>query len=114
MSWKIEVYETPQGRGVVEEYIDSLQDATKAKLIHQIDLLKEFGPQLRMPNAKPVGNGLYELRVRGREESRIIYAYIKRQTIYLLHGFTKKTSAIPRKDIQVALSRKKEVESSIT
>lgn len=77
----------------------------------RINLLKEFGPRLGMPYVKPVGNGLFELRVRGKQEVRILYAYVRGDTIYLLHGFVKKTQTIPRKELNIALKRQKEVDS---
>ncbi|NTW57342.1 MAG: type II toxin-antitoxin system RelE/ParE family toxin, partial [Chlorobiaceae bacterium] len=32
-----------------------------------IELLMEFGPDLRMPHSKALGNGLFELRARGKD-----------------------------------------------
>ena len=64
-----------------------------------------------MPHAKPLGDGLYELRVRGKEEIRTIYVYQKGKTIIILHGFKKKTMAISRRDLKIALQRKKEVDN---
>ena len=62
-----------------------------------------------MPHAKPVGDGLYELRVHGKEEVRTIYIYQKVRTIIILHGFKKKTMAISKRDLNIAIQRKKEV-----
>jgi phage-related protein len=63
-----------------------------------------------MPNAKSIGGGLYEIRVRGKQEVRILYVFAKKDPIYLLHGFLKKTQAIPKRELAIALTRKKEVE----
>lgn len=101
----IKLYETPSGRKVVNEFIESLQPQTKAKLIRQVELLEEFGPQLSMPHAKPIGGGLFELRVRGKQEVRIIYIYVETNTVYLLHGFLKKSQSIPKKEINIAKKR---------
>ena len=87
-----------------------LQDDTQAKLLRQIKLLEEFGPQTGMPHAKPIGDGLYELRVRGKQEVRILYIFVKRSAIYLLHGFLKKTEAIPNRELNIAKERKREIE----
>lgn len=106
----IKLYETPSGREVVNDFIESLQAPTKAKLICQLELLEEFGPKLAMPHAKPIGDGLFELRVRGKQEVRVIYAYVQNSTIYLLHAFLKKTRAIPQKELNTALNRKNEID----
>ena len=51
-----------------------------------------------MPHAKKFENYLYELRIRGKEEIRIIYGF-KGKTIYLLHGFKKtKTENAPERN----------------
>ncbi|MEJ0073767.1 MAG: type II toxin-antitoxin system RelE/ParE family toxin [Candidatus Saccharibacteria bacterium] len=114
MSWTIQLYESPSGHTPVEDFIRSLQPATIAKLRHQLNLLAEFGLQLGMPNAKPIGNGMFELRVRGREEVRALYLFHTGKTIIVLHGFKKKTMAISRKDLNIARGRKAEVENLIT
>ncbi len=111
MSWSIQLYETLTGQNPAEDFIKSLQPNTIAKLRNQINLLSEFGPKLTMPHAKPLGDGLYELRVRGKEEIRTIYVYQKGKTIIILHGFKKKTMAISRRDLKIALQRKKEVDN---
>lgn len=107
MTWDIGLYETPAGQPVVEDFIRKLQPKTQAKLIRQIELLEEFGAQLSMPHAKPMGGGLYELRVRGKQEVRIFYVFARGSTIYLLHSFIKKTQATPKKELEIAKSRQK-------
>lgn len=39
-----------------------------ASYAHLVGLLMELGPDLRMPHSRAMGNGLFELRPRGREE----------------------------------------------
>jgi phage-related protein len=111
VKFKVKFYETSEGRRVVKNFVNSLEAVTRSKVMTRINLLKEFGPKLSMPYAKPVGSGLFELRVRGKQEARVLYAYVKNDTIYLLHGFVKKTQVIPRKELRMALKRKKEVDS---
>jgi phage-related protein len=41
------------------------------------------------------------LRIRGIHEVRILYAFHK-SIIVLLHGFIKKSSKIPKKELQIA------------
>ena len=57
-----------------------------------------------MPHSKQLAKGLYELRVRGKEEVRILYCF-KKKDIYLLHGFKKQTQKTPGKEIEIALKR---------
>lgn len=111
MSWRVILYESKGGQKPIEDFVYLLQPSTQAKLARQIDLLEEFGPRLGMPNAKPIGDGLFELRVRGKQEVRMIYIFVLGKNIYLLHGFIKKAQAISRRDLGIARTRKKEIEN---
>ena len=63
-----------------------------------------------MPHAKAMGGGLIELRVRGRQEVRIFYAFALGKHIYLLHAFVKKTKTTPNRELVIARQRKAEIE----
>ena len=88
----------------IEKFIKSLEKQTIAKVIHTIDLLEEFGHRLGLPHSKKVRGELFELRVRGVQEIRILYTFHK-SYIVLLHGFIKKSQKIPKKEINKALAR---------
>ena len=75
-----------------------------------VELLMEFGPNLRMPHSRALGGGLFELRPRGREGfGRSLYCYISGQRVIILHAFLKKTRATPRGDLRIAYQRMEEV-----
>ncbi|MBT3864973.1 type II toxin-antitoxin system RelE/ParE family toxin [Candidatus Peregrinibacteria bacterium] len=57
-----------------------------------------------MPHSKKIDDKLFELRIRGKKEVRIIYCFY-RNTIILLHAFVKKTQKIPKRSILVAKNR---------
>lgn len=107
IAWNIETYETNSGEKVVDEFIKKQQPQAKAKIAHTVKLLKLYGNKLGLPHSKALGSGLYELRIRGKEELRIIYCFTKQKTIYLLHGFKKQTQQTPLKELNIALKRKK-------
>ena len=88
----------------VEDFIESLETVTIAKVLHIIELLRIHGHTLRMPYSKSIGGRLYELRVRGTQEVRIFYAFHEDSAI-LLHGFVKKSQKVPRKEIMRAQER---------
>ena len=85
----------------VEKFILSLEKQSIAKVLHTIDLLEIFGHTLAMPHAKKVGGKLFELRVRGQQEVRIFYSFFQ-NSIWLLHGFIKKSQKIPQREIRRA------------
>lgn len=90
----------------LEEFIKILEKSTIAKVLRAIDLLEKFGHQLEMPHSKNVGRGLFELRVRGKQEIRIFYTFSNNAAV-LLHGYIKKTQQIPGKELSTAQSRLK-------
>jgi len=57
-----------------------------------------------MPYSKPISRNLFELRIRGKQEIRILYCFFD-DKIYLLNAFIKKTKTTPNREIDVALKR---------
>ena len=104
MSWNVILFESSRGEKPVEELIKSLDEATIAKASQEIDLLEKHGAYLAMPHSRKLNNYLYELRIRGRQEIRILYSFVKKD-IYLLHAFKKKQQRTPRKEIEIARRR---------
>lgn len=76
------------------------------------ELLMEFGPNLRMPHSRAMGDGLFEIRPRGREGvGRAFYCFVVGQRIIILHAFIKKTQATPEQELKIARKRLKEVQN---
>ena len=89
----------------IEQFIESLEKQTIAKVLRTLDLLEKFGYELGMPHSKSLHKGLFELRIRGVQEVRLIYVY-HHDEIIVLHGFIKKGSKISRTDLNIAMKRK--------
>lgn len=105
--WSIDYYRSQPGRCPVEEFIDSLDTKSRARVARTLDLLEEFGTELGMPYARHLEKQLWELRVRhSRNQYRVIYYLATGQTFVLLHGFTKKTGPVPRSDMEIAERRR--------
>lgn len=104
--WNIIFFELSRKDKPVQEFIESLEKKTIAKVIHNIDLLERFGSELKMPHVKKLNREIYELRIRGGEEIRLLFCY-RAKDIVLLHGFKKKSQKTPRKELDTALSRLK-------
>jgi phage-related protein len=109
MPWTIEYYQSGNGKYPVEEFIDSLEKKSQARIARILDLLEEFGIDLGMPYARYLEKQLWELRVRlGRNRYRIIYFLPTGKTFIMLHGFSKKTDVTPRADLEIANNRREE------
>ena len=109
MPWTIEYYQSGNGKYPVEEFIDSLEKKSQARIARTLDLLEEFGIGLGMPYARYLEKQLWELRVRlGRNRYRIIYFLPTGKTFIMLHGFSKKTDAAPRADLEIANNRRED------
>lgn len=104
MNWIILEYETKRGERPVTEFIKQQRPQAVAKISHFIDLLIVYGSILAFPHAKKLVENIFELRIRGREELRILYGF-KGKTIYLLHGFKKQTRKTPSKELEIAKQR---------
>ncbi len=78
-----------------------------------VELLIDFGPEVRMPHSRPLGRGLFELRVHGREGiGRVLYCYITGQRVVILHAFVKKDQATPERELAIARRRLKQVQDA--
>lgn len=103
--WTILTFETSSGEKPIDEFIKGQQPSAKAKIAHIVKLLRQHGNKLGMPYSKALGSGLYELRIRGKEELRILYVFTPQRTIYLLHAFKKQKQETPQKELDLALQR---------
>jgi len=106
VEWTVLLYKSKRNESSVEEFIEKQQPQAQAKILHQINLLQLYGSKLGMPHSKIIISGIYELRIRGKEEIRIFYCF-SMKTIYLLHGFKKQTQKTPQKELKIALRRYK-------
>jgi phage-related protein len=107
MLWNIEFYQSASGKYPVEEFINSLEAKSQARIARTLDLLEEFGIELEMPYTRHLEKQLWELRIRvGRNRYSIIYFLNTGKTFILIHGFSKKTDAVSRADIEIAKNRR--------
>jgi phage-related protein len=96
----------------VKTVIESWPDGILADYARNVELLMEFGPNLRMPHSRAMGGGLFELRPRGREGiGRVFYCFVIGQRVVILHAFVKKTADTPEQELKIARKRMKEVQN---
>ena len=94
----------------VLDEIESWPVGVLADYARLVELLMEFGPDLRMPHSRMLGGGLFELRPRGREGiERALYCFVVSQRVVVLHAFIKETQSTPQHDLDIARQRMREV-----
>ncbi len=109
--WDVDDYRTEAGGRPVREFLTGLSKPAKPKVYAALAMLEQYGNLLKMPRSKPMGAGLYELRIAHSEGAiRILYCFRPERRIVLLHGFVKKTEQTSKGDLDVARSRKRAVE----
>ncbi|MCC7437248.1 MAG: type II toxin-antitoxin system RelE/ParE family toxin [Armatimonadetes bacterium] len=105
MNWEIRYYNER-----VWQLILDLPPKLLARYLHLADLMAEFGSNLGMPHTRSMGSGLLELRVKASEGiARVFYCTVVGKTIVILHVFVKKSQATPKKELELARRRMKEV-----
>ena len=58
---------------------------------------------------RAVGAGVFEIRVHRPGEWRVIYVAARREAVYVLHAFAKKSRATRREDIELARRRYRQI-----
>jgi phage-related protein len=97
-------YFNPRILAIIEAWPEDIL-ADYAKLV---ELLLEHGPNLRMPHSRSLGEGLFELRPRGREGiGRALYCFLVGKRVSVVHAFIKKTEQTPEQDLKIARKRVK-------
>ena len=81
-----------------------------ADYVRLMELLTEHGPSLRLPHSRALGDGLFELRPRGRSGiGRAFYCFLLGKKVVVLHAFIKKSQQTPDNQLKMARKRLKEV-----
>ncbi|MCK5715911.1 MAG: type II toxin-antitoxin system RelE/ParE family toxin [Thiomargarita sp.] len=105
MNWKVTFYNSK-----VE--IDTLAFPTGilANFLHIAEMIETIGLNLGKPYIGYLGDGLYEIRARGKEGiGRSMYCTTTGKEVVILHSFIKKTQKTPKKDLNLAKKRMRDI-----
>ena len=88
--WEIEFYETESGKKVILDFLESLPVKHRARAIREIELLEEFGTDLKMPHVKQIDGKLWELRIKIKimpqaEFERMLGELTAEQKVYAIY-----------------------------
>jgi len=105
MSFEIEYFHERVLHDIESWPVDVLADYARL-----VELLIEHGPSLRLPHSRALGDGLFELRPRGRSGiGRAFYCFLVGKRVIVLHAFIKKSQETPDRELKLARKRMKEV-----
>lgn len=105
MTYTLHFYNAP-----VQAEIEGWPAGINASFTRIAEQMVETGPNLGLPYTRPLGDGLFEIRAKGKEGiGRAFFCALVGRRIVILHGFIKKTQQTPDKELKLARKRLKEV-----
>ena len=106
MAWSVETL-----NAAVDAEVNALPADMRAQLTRISFMIEEFGlERMHEPHVKHLQGPLWEMRMRGRGGiSRALYVAARGKRVVIVRAFMKKTQKTPGREIELALSRAKEV-----
>ena len=106
VAWIVELLDTR-----VRDELEVLPADMKARFQKIVELIQTHGlERMREPHVKHLEGPLWEMRMKGRDGiSRAIYVTARGRRIVVVRVFVKKTPKTPRRELDLALERAKEL-----
>ena len=109
--FSIEYYTLPDGHRPVNEFLMGLSVKMRVKAVNSLELLEQYGNQLREPYSKAMGDGIFELRVQFSSDiTRFFYFFYAGNKIIVTNGFIKKSQRTPPAELEKAKRYKQDYE----
>jgi len=106
MDWEILYYSDE-----VQETIGAWPVGIRAYYARITERMSAFGPNLGMPFTDSLGQGLFEIRARGKEGiGRAFFCTLVERKILILHAYIKKSQKTPARELEVARKRLAEIQ----
>ncbi len=106
MSWRVEYLDED-----VKAALDAMPDDIRASFRRIVEMIGSHGlERMREPYVKHLQGPVWEMRMKGRDGiARAAYVTATGRRVVVVHVFSKKTQKTPRREIETALRRAKEV-----
>ena len=102
--FELTFYKKANGDCPVSEFLLSLNNVMRNKMLHQMELLEMFGNQPKGDYSKYVSDGIFEIRAQTKTDiTRILFFFGENKEIVLTNGFVKKTQKIPASEVETAM-----------
>lgn len=104
--WQVIYYISASGDNPVKDFLDVASPSLKAKALRILLNISSYGLLVAIPHIRKLtGTPLWEIRILGQNNIRILYVTKIGRKMLLLHAFFKKKQKTPRKEIEIALER---------
>ena len=91
----------------VSKIIRNLDKRDILEVLRTIDLLRIYGNKIKMPISRPLGSGIFELRVLTDKWFRLIYVFHSNLAI-IVHIVIKKSNRLSNNDLRLSKARTEE------
>ena len=107
MLWTVETLNE-----TVDAELEDLSPDMRARFHYISQLIEEFGlERVREPHVKHLRGPLWEMRMKGKDGiSRALYVIVVGRRVVVVRVFIKKTQKTPNREIELALTRAKEIQ----
>ena len=107
---KVILFKEDDGSVPILDWLEELPSKAVAKCVVKLERLRDSGHELRRPEADLLRDKIYELRIGLQGVNyRLLYFFHGEVAAVVSHGITKER-AVPPKEIERALERKKRFE----
>lgn len=106
INWQVVYFVDNKGNNPVSKFLDTLSGRQQSKVLRILHNIEEYGLSSVIPHVRKLsGTPLWEIRILGQDNIRVIYVVPSKLKVIVLHGFIKKKQKTPFKEIDIALSR---------
>ena len=101
MDWEILYYNDD-----VQEAVEIWPVGIRAYYARIAERMRVLGPNLGMPFTRSMGQGLFEIRAKGKEGiGRAFFCTVIDHKIIILHVYIKKSQKTPERELEIARKR---------
>jgi phage-related protein len=96
---------------VAQAEVDALPEDMQMRFARITDMIRDLGLMaMREPYVKHIDGKLWEMRLKGEDGiARSLYMAARGERVVVLRTFVKKTDKTPRREIELAFARMKEI-----
>lgn len=111
LKYQLNFYKSSSGNEIISNFILNCENDLKNKIRTGIKIFEDYGLELlRTKWLKKIYHnpGIYELRITGGKQIRLLFIQYNPQIFIVIHVFIKKTQKTPNKELKIAIKRAKE------